>query len=260
MAAGGATNVAIQGPGTLTGRNSKLTPEQESILAEPDEAVEVKGAGVNTAMSKKAKDAFWSKVQEAKNGYINEGSYRSRDDIRNIATDMLNGKDSTGILASDDSVHEKLAKVKELLAFVAEDSGLSDEHKKEITARLSEQLGVSPTYVANVVKEADETGKAIKQLKTGNDVENEVTSGPRGFLTYYNNAVSSMQNGDHEAADKYTRKLEEFLSSQEVKQARLLAAEKEVMREYNDRVKMEMQTSGLDQVEAGKKVYKDWAT
>lgn len=235
--------------------DGKLSSKQEEVLAKPEEAQvqpEVK-------MSPKAKDEFWAKVQEVKNDYLDEKSYRNRDDIRNIATDFLNGKDSTGILASDADVSEKLDKVKELLTFVAEDSGLSQEHKDAITSRLSEQLGIEPKHVANVVQEAEEVGNAVKTLKNAKDVEEEVTTGPRGFVTYYNNATTAMQNGDVDKANEYTKRLEEFLASQEMKQARILATEKEVMREYHSRVQMEMEASGLDKVEAGKKVYKEWA-
>lgn len=207
----------------------------------------------------KAVDEFWAKMKQAKADTNDEVSMRNREEVRNVATNFVKGNDTLGILASDADTKEKLDKVKELLTFVAEDSQLDEETKKVLTGRLSEQLGVDQGRVAGVVEEAEKVGTAIKDLKTVDDVDNEVTTGPRGFLTYYNSAVEAMRDGDQKAVEENTRKLEKFIGVQELKQARFEAAQKEVLREYADRVEMLKKSTGMSDIEARKEVYSQWA-
>lgn len=231
------------------GNGNELSEEQKKVLSSPEVS----------RTEAKVVDEFWSKMKQAKADTNDEVSMRNREEVRNIATDFVKGKDTLGILASDLDTKEKLDKVKELLTFVAEDSGLDEETKKLLTGKLSDQLGVEPTKVAGLVEEAHKTGEAIRALKSVDDVDNEVTTGPRGFLTYYNDAVEAMRNGDQKAVEDNTRKLEKFIGVQELKQARFEAAQKEVLREYADRVEMLKKTTGMSELDARKEVYNQWA-
>ena len=250
--AGGFTSGVREVAGTVMSGPSGLSPEQMDVL----EKEQAQNEPVAPKMSQEMKDPFWTKV--AKMDGLDESGYRDRQDIKNLATDFVSGKDTSGILASDMDTKEKLEKVKALMAFVAEDSGLTDAHKATLAETLSKQLGMSPERVQDEIREAEQVGNAIKTLKTVNDVDREVTTGPRGFVTYYNQALNASRNGDTQTAEMYVDKLASFIGSQETKKARLAEAEKEVLREYNDAVQMAMEASDVDMKTAQKMVYKQW--
>lgn len=251
---GAAMGTQMAVPSVATGA---VFGSKESVV--PQEVPVDVRASTEARPEAKVVDEFWAKMKQAKADTNDEVSMRNREEVRNIATNFVKGNDTLGILASDADTKEKLDKVKELLTFVAEDSGLDEETKKVLTGKLSEQLGVEQDRVAGMVEEAQQVGTAIKALKTVDDVDNEVTTGPRGFLTYYGNAVEAMRNGDQKAVEENTRKLEKFIGVQELKQARFETAQKEVLREYADRVEMLKKTTGMSDVEARKEVYNQWA-
>lgn len=227
-----------------------LSPEQVDVVSKPEEEPVSKPV---------VSDAFYQKVQAAKNGELSEERYRNRTELKNVAMEFLGGNDSAGILASDDDVHTKLDKVKELVSLAAEDGELTPEHKEQVASKLKD-IGIDSSYAMDSINEAESTGNAIRDLKSAKDVDAEVVSGPRGFLTYYNDATSALQNGDQGTFEANVRKLGDFISSQETKRGRLAEAEREIEAEYSDRVKMAMEADGISRADAMKKVHKQWVS
>ena len=162
--------------------------------------------------------------------------------VKNIATNLVDkGQDDLNILGSDLDEAEKAKRVQELIEFVTEDKELSPETRDELVKRLGSTFGGGAD---TIVAKAEENGQARRALKSTAQVGQEVTTGPRGFLTFYNEALNAKAAGDAEVADGYIAKLENLLNNQETKRAAIKSLEAEILRDFEGEAELKAKKEG----------------
>ena len=170
------------------------------------------------------------------------GDGQARGELKNIATNLVNsGKDDLNILGSDMDEAEKAKRIRELVSLVAEDNDLDEGTVSKLKEMLTGKFeGVDQAVDAGIAE-----GKALKTLKSTEQVAGDVATGPRGFVTYYERMRAAEEVGDAEEVEKYKAKLENFAELQRTKRDRLQAAEDEVISKFNSQVKMTAEARGI---------------
>ena len=148
----------------------------------------------------------------------------SSEESVNVAKAFANGEDTTSILGSDRTEVEKIKALKEVISILAEKNSLTDDALANIGTQVAEKL--PEANLGEIVA----TGKAIGSLKkSANAVSKEVSEGPKGFLTYYNEAVNAK---DEKSFEDNVVKLESFMKSQQDKLNAFNSAEARILAEF----------------------------
>ena len=181
------------------------------------------------------------------------------DKYKNIAMEALTTREPWENLlgATADDV-EKIRKVEDYVSLIAADSELTDEQLNQIKTNLKENSGLSADVVDNAINRGIEEAVAettLKKSKSMGQVGEEVVTGTRGFVTYYNAAKEAMERGDQETVDKMLDAMDRFAASQQTKLDRWASGEEQARKELQAKIELKVK-EGMSIPEAIRSVAK----
>lgn len=138
-------------------------------------------------------------------------------EIKNTATSVLQGKDDKGVLGADIDDAEAGKRIKN--AVIAADGSIIANIDNVVDNVQKLRPNMSREQISEIVDNAFVVRSALDTIakKTTNEVSKEVTTGSRGFETYFRNIMQAQAVGDEVTANEYVTKLEKFAGAQESK-------------------------------------------
>ena len=111
-----------------------------------------------------------------------------------------------GASMDDNQKQDMIANIVEAL-----DMDTIDEAK---VGKLAEALGLDNKVATEVANKATEINRIAKLTKSIEEVEGDVTTGSRGYVTYFKGLQKAQREGDEKAVAKYEEKISDFIESQ----------------------------------------------
>lgn len=164
-------------------------------------------------------------------------------EIKNIATDVLQGNDNKGVLGADIDDAEAGRRIKN--AVIAADGSIIANIDNVVDNVQKLRPNMSTEQIRSIVDNAFVVRNALETVtgKTTSEVGREVTTGSRGFETYFKNVMHAQAVGDTVTADANAAKLEAFTVKQAAKVATIEGLVEEMERKLDSAAKVMVDAS-----------------